>query len=227
MGATEVHGRYSCFCFISTPKHIPIHYHTVDGCEILHQLVDGLSSYNPIIYTVSCFIVTNSYPGWWFGFRVAIHSLGCHAALENYCQSKRSKPFCLRFRSQGFVRSRHDSGISKEELAVLSRLRYSSRIFFVRILTFPEGTPWQERLCGTLARPVVEFTFNRATPVRGGIHLLVGQSWWNICKIWTLACELTKTRMFIHSFGSRHVCWVLCLIEVADPNTTFWVGSIS
>ena len=112
MGATEVHGRYSCFCFISTPKHIPIHYHTVDGCEILHQLVDGLSSYNPIIYTVSCFIVTNSYPGWWFGFRVAIHSLGCHAALENYCQSKRSKPFCLRFRSQGFVGSRHDSWFS-------------------------------------------------------------------------------------------------------------------
>lgn len=118
-------------------------------------------------------------------------------------------------------------GISKEELAVLSIYWGTLHVFFFWILTFPEGTPWQERLCGTLARPVVEFTFNRATPVRGGIHLLVGQSWWNICNIWTLACELTKTRMFIHSFGSRHVCWVLCLIDVADPNTTFWVGSIS
>ena len=28
-------------------------YHTVDGCEILHQLVDGLSHYNTIIYSVS------------------------------------------------------------------------------------------------------------------------------------------------------------------------------
>ena len=27
--------------------------HTVDGCEILHQLVDGLSPYHPNIYRVS------------------------------------------------------------------------------------------------------------------------------------------------------------------------------
>jgi hypothetical protein len=28
-------------------------YDTVDGCEILHQLVDDLSYYNPTIYSVS------------------------------------------------------------------------------------------------------------------------------------------------------------------------------
>ena len=28
-------------------------YHSVDGCEILHQLVDGSSHYNTIIYSVS------------------------------------------------------------------------------------------------------------------------------------------------------------------------------
>ena len=143
MGATKVHGRYSCFCFISTPKHIPIHYHTVDGCEILHQLVDD----NPMIYTVSCFIVTNSYAGWWFGFRVAIHSFVMRL-WKTTVRANVPSPFVWGLDLKVLLvpdmtldfRLWH--GISKEELAVLSIYWGTLRVFFfLGFWPFPRALP--------------------------------------------------------------------------------------
>ena len=140
MGATKVHGRYSCFCFISTPKHIPIHYHTVDGCEILHQLVDD----NPMIYTVSCFIVTNSYAGWWFGFRVAIHSFVMRL-WKTTVRANVPSPFVWGLDLKVLLvpdmtldfRLWH--GISKEELAVLSIYWGTLHVFFLKDFDLSRG----------------------------------------------------------------------------------------
>ena len=52
-------------------QRVRYHGHTVDACEILHQLVDGLSHYDPIILTVfHRYLIV---PNWW---RIScIHSI--------------------------------------------------------------------------------------------------------------------------------------------------------
>ena len=53
MGWMTLTSRWSVILRLFLEIHKMPVFHTVDGSEILHQLVNGFSHYNPIIYSVS------------------------------------------------------------------------------------------------------------------------------------------------------------------------------